>query len=300
MSRGSRANSKVVETVNRVFEEIMNGNLKPIALSVFNFNRPMDRWSPFNRAIVLSHGTTDARGRRQWEEVGRRVKEGAKPIHILVPVFKTEKKKDKKGRRREIKIGGKEDKIEEKEEEEEEEKKLTGFIAVPVYAVEDTEGDPLPEMEIKEEIEMNVRPLLKSLGLDLKIDVASFDGFALGRYYPLMNRIELATDNVITILHEITHALVDKLNIKLPREEEEVVAELTAAAWARLMGYEIPLDVKKYVEYFGGDVKSVRKNTRILSAIIKVMDYIIEKTAGTNVVVKEVEEEKKRKKVVTV
>ena len=83
-------------------------------------------------------GTFDARGIRQWREAGRHPKVGAKAIHILVPRFL--KQQNQYGDEEEI---------------------LAGFMARPVFKVQDTEGEPL-DYELPE-----VPELPPSLGRDL-------------------------------------------------------------------------------------------------------------------------------------
>ena len=88
-------------------------------------NSPCRKWSPHNRFIVAINGTGDARGYNQWKEVDRFVKKGSKAMHILVPRFK---KVDEENT-------GEEDSV------------LIGFLAAPVFRIEDTDGEPLPECE---------------------------------------------------------------------------------------------------------------------------------------------------------
>jgi len=83
MSVGSDKSDKksrireVMETVLKVFEK----NPEKVALAVFKGNgKSSDAWSFFNCLIMLMNNTEDARGFRQWQKVGRRVKKGAKSI----------------------------------------------------------------------------------------------------------------------------------------------------------------------------------------------------------------------------
>lgn len=46
---------------------------------------PSAFWSLGNQLLMLLAGTADARGYRQWQEVGRHVNKGAKAFHILAP-----------------------------------------------------------------------------------------------------------------------------------------------------------------------------------------------------------------------
>jgi hypothetical protein len=93
-----------------------------IAYSMFPIpNIPASKWSLLNRTLMFFSGTGDARGFRQWNEVGRHVKRGAKSLTILAPRYVKQTA----------------------EEDEESEPVLVGFLAVPVFRVEDTEGEPL-------------------------------------------------------------------------------------------------------------------------------------------------------------
>ena len=55
---------------------------------------PSDSWSLANRLLMTAQDTSDARGFRQWSEVGRHVKKGSKAIHIFAPLTKKIKEKD--------------------------------------------------------------------------------------------------------------------------------------------------------------------------------------------------------------
>jgi hypothetical protein len=79
------------------------------------------KWSWGNQLLVILSGYSDARGFRQWQEVGRSVKIGEKALYILGPV--TKKVTDK--------TTGDEKVI------------LVGFKGVPVFGLEQPEGAPL-------------------------------------------------------------------------------------------------------------------------------------------------------------
>jgi antirestriction protein ArdC len=81
--------------------------------------------------------TDDARGFRQWLQVGRHVKKGSKAFYIIGPVTKkiTEKKSLDSG-----------------EKVREEKQIIAGFKAIPVFRIEDTEGEPI----IREAFKVNI------------------------------------------------------------------------------------------------------------------------------------------------
>lgn len=91
---------------------------------------PCANWSLGNRLLTALADTDDARGIRQWESVGRRVKKGGKAFYILAPF----------GQRVKVKVTDSET----GEEEEVERIIAHGFKAIPVFRYEDTEGEELP------------------------------------------------------------------------------------------------------------------------------------------------------------
>jgi len=86
---------------------------------------PCRSWSRLNQFITFLAGTKDARGMRQWNNAGRKVKKGSHPFYILVPMLYPQKNHSKTS-------GNTDDRL-----------RLTGFKAMPVFRVEDTEGEPL-------------------------------------------------------------------------------------------------------------------------------------------------------------
>ncbi len=124
------------EALHRLLSMFQSGDLpEAIARTLIRpkagCERPCDKWSLGNRLLMMAAGTEDARGYRQWQEVGRQVKKGAKAIYIFAPV--TKKKVE---RVTDPETG---------EEREEERTVVVGFRHVPVFRYEDTEGKPLPE-----------------------------------------------------------------------------------------------------------------------------------------------------------
>ena len=89
--------------------------------------RPSSRWSMGNQLLMVLAGTADARGYKQWQEVGRYVKTGAKAFRILGPVLvkKPLETTNQEGQQETVEV-------------------LVGFRAIPVFRYEDTEGEELP------------------------------------------------------------------------------------------------------------------------------------------------------------
>src|SRR5688572_6647202 len=53
--------------------------------AVLSPDAPSRRWSLANRLLMLKAGTFDARGFRQWQHVGRKVRKRERAFHILGP-----------------------------------------------------------------------------------------------------------------------------------------------------------------------------------------------------------------------
>ena len=175
---------------------------------------PCARWSLANRMLTAMAGTVDARGYKQWQEVGRHVKKGAKAFGILAPRFK---------------------KIVD-EETDEEETRLVGFLAVAVFRLEDTDGAPIDHPPL----EPPAPPLLADLAeaWGLKVSYVPYCGGWYGHYNPSRQQIVLATHEESTFFHELAHAAHGRFKKLRGGQDwrQEVVAELTAAVLMRLFG----------------------------------------------------------------
>ena len=166
---------------------------------------------------MLLAGTADARGYKQWNEVGRYVRKGAKAFRILGPVFvrKLLESSDPSN--------------------DEEVEVLVGFRAIPVFRLEDTEGDELPTykprdppplIEVAERFGMKVNYLRLSAGV-----------FGLTDYERQV--ISLATEDWSVFFHELAHSLHRSFEPKTSHNQEpeaETIAQLVAAPLARLYG----------------------------------------------------------------
>ena len=69
---------KVRHVLASIIERFKTGDIpKAIALSMFPIpNIPAHKWSLLNRTLMFIAGTQDARGYKQWNSAGRKVKKG--------------------------------------------------------------------------------------------------------------------------------------------------------------------------------------------------------------------------------
>ena len=209
----------VRETLKTILGAFESGNIpEAVAYSMFPIpDLPSSNWSVLNRITIFLSGTADARGFRQWNDAGRHVKRGAKAIHILVP--------------RMIKRG-----IPCEAGEAEEEEILSGFMARPVFRVEDTDGDPLDYQQL----ECPQLPLMeraKEWGLTVKAVPGNYQYH--GYFCQAKQEIGLASRDETVFFHELAHCAHHRTVGDLrtvPPWEKEVVAELAAAAMAKMVG----------------------------------------------------------------
>jgi hypothetical protein len=175
-------NAKIKQALESIAQRFKEGDIpEAIAYSMFPIpNIPASKWSLFNRTLMFISGTGDARGFRQWKEVGRHVTKGSKSFTILVP------------------------RLVKKQSEDEEEAKpiLAGFLAVPVFRVEDTEGEPLDYQNI----ELPDLPLME-VAKDWGISVKAIPGnYHYSGYFSQDRReIGLASKEESVFFHELAH-----------------------------------------------------------------------------------------------
>jgi hypothetical protein len=252
-----------MDTLLKMFSE---DNLEKAARAVFKGNAiPSDKWSFLNRLLMYLNNTEDARGFKQWQEAGRYVRKGSKAFYIIAPMFrKVEKIVETKTVSGEVKIDTQLIEV------------LAGFKGIPVFRFEDTEGAPI----IKEEYELNIpyefNGIVKELGL--KIDALRYSGMAYGSYNLRNKQIQLASPDIDVFLHELCHAVDDRLNGLKPgqRNDQEVTAEFSGAVIGYLMGYKIPLgNVREYIGHY-----SFRELLNSLSRVETVVNYVIDRTTG--------------------
>jgi hypothetical protein len=256
------SSDRIKEAMDTLLKMFHEENLEKVARAVFRGDSiPADKWSFLNRLLMYLNNTEDARGFRQWQQVGRYVKKGSKAFYIIAPVTRkiTEKKNLESG-----------------ETVREEKTVLSGFKGTPVFRFEDTEGEPMIREEYKLNIPYEFNNIIKELGL--KVQPVRFCGTAYGSYNLINKEIRLASPEIEVFLHELSHAVDDRLTGLRPgqRTDQEVTAEFSGAVIGYLMGYKISLgNVREYIQHY-----SFRELLNSLSRVEKVVTYVIERTTA--------------------
>jgi len=252
-------NQKIKTVLNTILEAFETGNI-PEAVAVASFpipDIPSAQWSFSNRTIQFISGTVDARGYKQWLTVSRQVKKGSKAIYILVPCFKKNK-----------------------DEADEEKKVLTFFKAMPVFKVEDTEGEPLDYQNI----ELPDLPLLdraQDWGISVKAVPGNYRYY--GYFAPDRKEIALATKSEKTFFHELAHAADYILKSHLKPGQvplQEITAELSAQALAKIVGKsteDTTGNSYRYIKRYAEQIKMSPHKAclKVLSDCQKILNLIL-------------------------
>jgi hypothetical protein len=253
-------NDKVNQVLEKILASFQSGEV-PEALSIAVLPRsdvPCSQWSLSNRLIAFFSGTSDARGFRQWKEVGRYPKKGSKALYILTPRHK--KVKDK---------GNDDDKM-----------ILTGFMPAPVFGYEDTDGEPIDIPDLKPQELPPLFDVAKKWSID--VEWQSFQGESYGYFSPSRKGIVLATHDEATFFHELAHAAHEKVIGKLQAKQDwkqEIVAELCASVLGHLYGKRINDGqhyryIQTYAEKAGKDVH--RACLSVISDVERCLNLIID------------------------
>jgi len=263
---------RATEVAQRIVEAFQHPEALPQALAPMFIHRkddvPCRKWSWHNQLLTALSGTTDARGIRQWNQTGRKVKPGTRAIWILAPCIKKVVEKDDSSKEQERQI-------------------LYGFRSVPVFAVEDTEGDPLPESDDTYDLWVRELPLIE-VAQTWGITVGTYTGnetTPLGyfRFGTLGEAVMLGVENLSTWAHEMVHAADHKLanSGHSNRPHREIVAELGGAVLLECLAMTHDADlggayeyIRRYADETGRDV--VRACIEVLDRVCNCVKLILD------------------------
>jgi hypothetical protein len=212
----SRAEEQLGKIVALFQSGAVSGLLSKVVID--SPEKPSSKWSFGNQLLMLIHGTTDARGFRQWQSVNRYVKKGSRAFYILGPII----------RKKEV------------DDEVTHEKKLvpflSGFKAIPVFAVEETDGQDLPVYK-----PIDPPPLLDvAEKFGYKVQYEKVAGVYASTSYG-SKTITLGSEAWDVFFHELMHVVHRSFEPKSPdhvgqETEAEAIAQLGAAVLARVYG----------------------------------------------------------------
>jgi hypothetical protein len=227
-----RFTDRARQAADEILDAFRRGDLPRALADVFiHFDQelPCHRWSWRNRLIATIHGHADARGFRQWKEVGRTVRKGEHAFYILAPCLAKPKEPESGP--------GQDD--------EGEGPRLVGFRDVPVFGYSQTEGEPLPH-ESRERAFLEALPLVevaRAWGLAVEASDAGPAPTTRG-VYTQGKGIRLHVRNLATWAHELVHVADDRLGqlAASAKVDREIVAELGGAVLLECIGEPVASD----------------------------------------------------------
>jgi hypothetical protein len=255
--RNSKAKQFVLEVVQHLKE--LAKETDEVKKSEF-FKQYLETMSKFwkysyhNQLLIVHQMPKASRvaGFRKWKELGRWVRKGSKAIRILAPRFqKTAELDEKSGE------------LIEKEE-------VVDFIPVPVFDISQTEGEPLPEVEITVKGD-NYKGFLDSLvefckSKKIKVDfkalrVNGLYGYSKGGQIAVTNTESINTQ-VNTMIHEVAHEILH-IRKTLSKQRTEIQAEGVAYVVTKHFGMENKS--YNYLAIYNADYKKIMGNMKAIA-----------------------------------
>lgn len=242
---GPSVQEKVEELVSILEEGVTNFSYSPEEFkALLEMKALMPNYS-FRNLIVAKLQYPNASfiaSFKRWNELGRKVRKGEKALKIFKPNFK--KVEDEDG---------------------DVDTKLVGFLTVPVFAYEQTEGEPLPidkvvikldgeSDEAQEIIEFAEQIAKKD---NCPVLYGNAEG-ANGYYSPAAHMIMVSDTLSInhrckTLVHELVHSKVHRYDKKSSASEKEVVAEGSAFVVCSFFGLDTSNYSFRYVKSWSKD-----------------------------------------------
>ncbi|MCL6557270.1 MAG: ssDNA-binding domain-containing protein [Firmicutes bacterium] len=266
---------KAKEAIGRILRMFESGDLpKAVTRTVIQAKsgfKPSDRWSLGNRLLMWLAGTDDARGFNQWQEAGRKVKKGAKAFYILVPITK----------KRTVTVRETDPETGEEREVERERTVTVGFGAAPVFRLEDTEGEPLNEVDYTPPEPPPLFDVAKRFVSDVRYK--PFVGGYYGYFNPAKKEIVLNTHDAKTFFHELAHAVHHQVKpggLKGGQHaDQEIVAEVVAAALCEMYGFQGYIwHGWQYIKAYAGQdhQKALKAVMGVLADVERVLGIILD------------------------
>lgn len=220
-----KSDNAIKDASERLINMFKSGKMpEAVAFTIIDrdpdFDQPSYHWSIGNQILILSNGTTDARGFQQWKNAGRHVIKGSMAIYILAPMTRNIEDPKKPGEKIPL---------------------IVGFRPIPVFRYEDTDGKPLLKPDFQPPTPPPFWEVADHLGISIEYDPLTAN--YLGKFSRRSNKITLCAKDSFVYFHELAHAVHNTFSplTKANEAKNEIVAELTAAVLCQLQnihGYE--------------------------------------------------------------
>ena len=262
--KGREAAEQALQDVLELFvsDELPERIAQTVIARDEQYDAPSYGWSIGNQLLMLLAGTTDGRGYRQWQDVGRNVKKGARAFYILAPLTRKVTEQDESG-------------------EESTQPIVVGFTGIPVFRLEDTEGASIEPPDYRPATYPPLYDVAQRFGLDVKYApfVGSFRGYYTPSDHDGAERIVLCSHDTRTFFHELAHAAHKRVRGQLNGDQDprqEVVAETVAATLCHLYGFDgYVYHGRQYVDAYSNGAGPAKAAMRVLADVRAVLDLIL-------------------------
>lgn len=266
---------------NVAFEDRVNAAIKQLEEGLERITTDEDfiRWldvqarfhkySPNNTILIVMQrpDATRVAGYRAWQKMGRQVRRGEQAIKILAPLTRRVTLEDDDGNEEQV-------------------QRIIGFKLVNVFDVSQTDGEPLPELDVRidgdspeaQAITESLAAFAEESGIPIIYEELNEN---IGGYFNVMtnsiaiNTKSSANQQAKTLAHELGHALLHAdLDEETTESQRETEAEAVAYIVARHFGMD-PGDTSfQYIAAFSRGDMSIMKAS--MSRIAKGANTIIE------------------------
>lgn len=283
----------MVIKVKEYQEKLLEGVKKLVESKSFEdflrFSSKFRRYSFGNVLLIWTQrpNATRVAGMKTWNALGRTVKKGEKGIMIFAPFLKKVRRSVEPDETSATDVTA--ESFEKTGAQETKAQTLVGFKSVYVFDITQTEGKPLPELEVGKpsmndegDAEELFRRTLKAS--PVPVDYEEIVGSSNGYYMPKERKIVLsnaltAAQRCKTLLHELAHylSLDPSSSSDFSRSHEELIAEGAAYIVSAHFGLDSSDYSVPYVaSWAGGELKEVlsvgEKMRKVSERLIELVD----------------------------
>jgi antirestriction protein ArdC len=189
-------------------------------------------------------------GFNRWKELGRNVKKGEKGITILAPITACKHKENDPAEEHHV---------------------LVGVKPVHVFALDQTEGKPLPEFakisgDPKDHTERLKRYIAElDIALEYSTDIAPAKGISTSEKIVLLPDLPLA-EEFSTLVHELAHSLLHRgeRRSETTRTTRETEAEAVAFVVSSAIGLDPGSASSDYIQLYRGDRQTLMESLQFI------------------------------------
>ncbi len=308
--------TKLTQTLKEGVQSIFNSDSWKNYLKMYeNFSN----YSYQNKILVFLQkpDAVAVKGYRSWEkDFHRTVKKGEKAIKIFAPTSYTRTMSEEEFEKR-VKYDKSLEKYRDKIENGQVKVQMPSFTVVNVFDVSQTEGEPLPNHDLRKALTGKVEGYKETLDMLISIAPCPVDfanketdtalSNAYGYFRPSENHIVLRDDmseemTVKVLIHEMAHSLLHGEQMLVEgvgdtsfigkKDIKEIQAESVAYIVCDGLGIDSSAESFGYVaEYANEDIKKLESTLEVIDKTVKEINGRIDRYRGRETAKEEVEKE---------